>query len=100
MKTTENNKLIAEYMQFEQLKNNHYQCIINNETKILPPQSMLFNSDWNWLMEVVQEITTTTEFHTDYPKNSIFWDAYNQIDKTEIYNACIEFIKWYNEKRK
>lgn len=55
-----------------------------------------FQNDWNDLMFLVQKITTTTEFHADYPNNSVFWDAYNEIDETEIYNACVEFIKWYN----
>ena len=54
-----------------------------------------FQNDWNDLMFLVQEITTTTEFHTDYPDNSLFWDSYNQIDKEEIYNASLDFLKWY-----
>jgi len=58
-----------------------------------------FKSDWNDLMFIVQEITTTTEFHTDYPKNNLFWEAYNQIDKQEIYDACLEFLKWYNSQQ-
>jgi len=58
-----------------------------------------FKSDWNDLMFIVQEITTTTEFHTDYPKNNLFWEAYNQIDKQEIYGACLEFLKWYNSQQ-
>ena len=58
-----------------------------------------FKSDWNDLMFIVQEITTTTEFHTDYPNNNLFWDAYNQIDKQEIYDACLEFLKWYNSQQ-
>lgn len=59
-----------------------------------------FQNDWNDLIFLVQEITTTSSFHTDYPNNSIFWDAYAQIDKQEIYNVCLEFIKWYNEQNK
>ena len=65
-----------------------------------------YNTDWNRLMEVVEKIESigfTFETKKNWARitrkgeNIILrWEE----DKTKIeavYNACIEFIKWYNE---
>ena len=113
MKT--NNKIIAEFMGVKesQYKNEYemysvIECIEDeeNEKHFFKPDEMLFNSDWNWLMEVVEKIESigfTFETKKNWARitrkgeNIILrWEE----DKTKIeavYNACIEFIKWYNE---
>ena len=88
------------------------------------PTTHFYNSNWNWLMEVVEKIEslgyrTLTEnecFMITKSKLSSFdvrsKDDYNTIfsdnyeinhyggsKKENVYNACVEFIKWYNESK-
>lgn len=83
MNTTEKNKLINVFVHGAETPNHNR-----------------WHDDWNELMFLVQKITTTPEFQNDYPDNSIFWDAYNSIDKEETFEACIEFIEWFNNQKK
>ena len=99
------------------------------EVENLPPNSLNnlhFHSDWNWLMEVVEKIEQTTIKETygqfnekesnaivsvvienkfcQILSNGIYLNeiiSENEETKIEaVYNACIEFIKWYNEQNK
>ena len=83
-----NNKIIAEFMNWSDTGNKGIQ--------------------WDWLMEVVEKIESigfTFETKKNWARitrkgeNIILrWEE----DKTKIeavYNACIEFIKWYNENK-
>ncbi len=70
-----------------------------------------YDSDWNWLMKVVEKIENYNEF-TDvlFAPRGCAIDCYiengfsfsNDCDtKIEaVYNACVEFIKWYNLTKK
>ena len=100
-----NNKIIAEFMGAK----------LTKDLKIMYPvyegdssyvKNLKYHSDWNWLMEVVEKIESigfTFETKKNWARitrkgeNIILrWEE----DKTKIeavYNACIEFIKWYNE---
>ena len=91
---------------------------------LLAPSNLMFHSDWNWLMEVVEKIEslgyrTLTENECfmitknklssfdvrskdDY--STLFSDNYEinhygGSKKENVYNACVEFIKWYNEQK-
>ena len=99
------NKIIAEFMGAK----------LTKDLKIMYPvyegdssyvKNLKYHSDWNWLMEVVEKIESigfTFETKKNWARitrkgeNIILrWEE----DKTKIeavYNACIEFIKWYNE---
>ena len=123
--TTENNKIIAEFMSWD---SNESKTVFYEPTDEVQGidgftlENLPFDS-WNWLMEVVEKIEGL-EF---YPKNStcIGFDSFgieinkNRCDITRygdfthlllqgqgktrieaVYNACIEFIKWYNEQNK
>lgn len=150
MNTTENNKIIAEFMGLKKVKcvrnengkyydyraNKKFSCIKEQEIQIesengwgLVEQDFLFledlkfNSDWNWLMEVIEKIesleylnkNSTSEgfdsFGIEINKNRCDITQYGDFThhllqgngKTRIestYNACLEFIKWYNEQNK
>ena len=66
-----------------------------------------FHSDWNWLMQVVEKIESL-----DYNITIQYKNCYIDIDKDlqidtfskskieAVYNACVEFIKWYNKQNK
>ena len=56
-----------------------------------------FNSDWNWLMDVIIKIEDTTI--TGYvapgkPKITLI------TDKKLVYKQVVEFIEWFNEQQK
>ena len=91
---TENNKIIAKFMGATLTKD------------------LKYHLDWNWLMEVVEKIESIL------PDDSIITIEYKNcfipiLDDEEpftiegggktkieaVYNACLEFIKWYNENK-
>ena len=98
----ENNKLIAEFMGYEIQKDpterffGRYKSPIGVWHKEI---DLSFHHDWNWLMEVINKITTTEEFKDEYEFNQLFWETFNQLDIDEIYTQVISFIKWYNENK-
>ena len=91
MTTIEKNKLLAEFLGVQHQK-----------------MAMNFNSNWNLLMQVVEKIETHG-FTFDIKKNwscitrkgekiIIRWEEDN--NKIEaVYNACLQFIQWYNQNK-
>jgi hypothetical protein len=114
--TTENNKLIAEF-----LDNVFKVSTFKGELVIENIQSWKHYEDYdeiefdfNLLMQVVEKIEKEHEFNTklwynrtrkDYQMQLFYTDfekdiIVNSKSKIEaVYNACIEFIKWYNENK-
>lgn len=106
--TTENNKIIAKFMdyKFTTFKGIEY-CKpyghgLNCEDANLVEDLEQFSTDWNWLMEVVEKIEG---FKGN--KDVIHWSRNNwtifdlKLTESKIqatYNACLEFIKWYNDQ--
>ena len=121
----ENNKLIAEFMGvFDKILstgNIHswsdapfYYTTEDTREKVIKNISKYskYSKDWNWLMEVVEKIENLSKEGETYMfsitkfsarvtyKGSRIVDL--PIDNTKIeavYNACVEFIKWYNENK-
>ena len=82
-------------------------------TTTFSENELVFHNDWNWLMEVVEKIESldsgiyTLIFQQ---KSCLIWnndkgeelEFFNGSFKGEtkieaVYNACVEFVKWYNE---
>lgn len=131
MNTTENNKLIAEFLGYEfidgDFKVPHADKTNNSDFKewcptywdndldsggyLVVPCNLMFHLDWNWLMEVVEKIESL-EYNVEFSKNHCIIIAeiekvdskritkYSEIKIKAVYNACVEFIKWYNEQNK
>jgi len=106
MNTTENNKLIAEFMGATIVEADIY---LNGDE--YTKYDLKFHSDWNWLMEVVEKIeslgysvNTSSSMVYINGDNGIIKKPINigfKITKIEaVYNACITFIEWYNEQNK
>jgi hypothetical protein len=101
MNNIENNKLIAEFMGFE-LQTNPNEKWFNQwftkETLNKPYHNRIeilhFDTDWNWLMEVIETILNICAENDDLEKYAVITDNIPYIQPT--YNACIEFIKKYN----
>jgi hypothetical protein len=109
MKTAENNKLIAEFMGFK-LQDNpnerfYNKWIINSNAYggRYSFEDFYFDTDWNWLMEVVDKIYQTDLYYDKYIDfNSSMIDSGKIKLSTNIqnvYNQVVEFIKWYNEQQ-
>ena len=104
-----NNKIIAEFMG----------ATLTKDLQIMYPvyegdssyvKDLKYHLDWNWLMEVVEKIESllpddsfvTIEYKSCwipiYDDEQPFGIECREETKTQaVYNACIEFIKWYNE---
>jgi hypothetical protein len=92
-----NNKLIAEFLGI-QIEEGQERIYINGlGTELI---EYTFNTDWNWLMKAVEKCLTKLDTYnvtTNEHYNNIH-DSLWSINITEVYNAVVEFIKWYNEQ--
>ena len=96
----ENNKLIAEFMGFQPTSLGWFdneEHLINVE-KDNTFDDLKFHKDWNWLMEVAEKCLTVNVDVEPINHYFIINDALLTININEVYNACVEFIKWYNNK--
>ena len=110
----ENNKLIAEFMGLSYCKKYLYEGWYKNHEhnhRLCDFNGLKYHSDWNWLMEVVEKIERLgyvfeikiTGCRINQIENGSIIVLRWEEDKTKIeavYNACLEFIKWYNEQNK
>jgi hypothetical protein len=92
----ENNELIAKFLGYTQPHPDYPNSTYWYKEGEEPLALLLFNSDWNWLMLVVQKIDKVCgiDLHE--------WDEHinNALCSKSLsltYNACIDFIKWYNQ---
>ena len=113
MDTIEKNKIIAEFMGYK--KNTPSKDFFQHPTeknRYDRIEFLSYNSNWNWLMEVVEKIESllpddsfVTIEHKScwipiYDDEQPFGiECREETKKQAVYNACIEFIKWYNENK-
>jgi hypothetical protein len=93
------NKLIAEFMGLVEssIPNKYWTEKSSEGFGIGQLTELKFDTDWNWLMQVVEKIFETADLDNDYLTDlmNVLWDVPN---KEAVYNACVEFVKWYNNK--
>jgi hypothetical protein len=115
----ENNRLIAEFIGkvpyinkdgiYEYMVAENAPIISTNVEDIWDWLDFRFNYDWNDLMEVVEKIEDLNfsieinkQEKNDYQclvvKKNILIQEFSNTKIEAVYNACVEFIKWYNEK--
>lgn len=119
--TTENNKLLAEFLGWRSAKGiynkegRYYDFILPNTIELrcegeeyycsdcgrcdysktlILNEDLIFHKDWNWLLLVVEKIANTKGF---YSVENDLKDLKITSDIQIVYNACVEFVKWYNE---
>lgn len=101
-----NNELLAEFLGIEMTTDGISQLYYTEDRSLR--QIPKFQTDWNWLMQVVEKIEGLN-FAIKVVVNEalIFCEDWQSLDyiyareKTKIkavYNACVEFIKWYNNE--
>lgn len=117
MNRAESNRLIAEFMGGKIDDTFIYFDKTNNkfEDDTLHVSDLLFDSDWNWLMEVVEKIESivleevndtsfnvtigATRYCVIQDNNGgmlkVIGEGKTKIEST--YKAVVEFIKWYNQ---
>lgn len=104
MNATENNKIIADFM-----ANKKGQIIYVKHLNAWFDDSMgyKYDKDYNWLMEVVDKIESLGCFIqidsicVTISKEDINILTVNNRSRIKaVYNACLDFIKWYNEQQK
>jgi hypothetical protein len=116
-----NNELIAEFMGLvkSSIDNLYFTKKSLEGFGIGQLTELKYNTDWNWLMEVVEKIENIISdgivfnVFIDKNKTHVFYAPANYSNEewfsnlflhegdTKIkntYNACIELIKWYNEQ--
>jgi hypothetical protein len=104
MKTIENNKLIAEFMcikyiyddkYIENIKEMRANGVMFEQGYML--SELKYDTDWNWLMSVVEKIL---DISLELDSMEMYYNITDSIPYiNSTYNACIEFIKWYNENK-
>ena len=109
MKTTEGNKLIAEFMglkpesdsdnRYFDCPNRLYEYDIDHYkiSNTCTPERMIYHKSWDWLMPVVEKISMTG--YLGGIKYALF-DALGNANLEAAYKEIVSYIKWYNEKMK
>jgi hypothetical protein len=107
MNTTESNKLLAEFLGMELTTDGISQLYYTEDRSLR--QIPKFQTDWNWLMQVVQKIEslgndiliTTNYIQIGFDEGEQFIVVEEVNVKIEaVYQAVLEFVNWYNEQKK
>lgn len=111
---TENNKIIAEFMEY--IKHTQTKAYLTTDG-YFHEKDLKFNSDWNWLMEVVQKIKTVgylvyfdlqfigCEISVIDIDGSVIFSTYPKKNTQEkqlidcVYISVLNFIEWYNSQQ-
>lgn len=92
----EENKLIAEFMGLIESSIDKKYWTEKTKEGIGKGElvELKYHKSWDWLMPVVEKIE---QVHEGVPQELIKLSLFSTID--EVYNAIIEFIKWYNKNK-
>ena len=112
-KQIEGNRIIAEFMGLtpESTTDNRYHNTPNRFYKYdtdhwkvsntCRPETMQYHISWDWLMMAVIKIEENLEYNVEINHNNCtithFETVFGQTKIEAVYNAVIEFIKWFNE---
>ncbi len=115
MKTTENNKLLADFLVENEgglikLRENVYSTLdeFDMPDDDLISSDLKFNTDWNWLMQVVEKINNTGRFEVVIKYGFCYiTDGLGELTLSfpekntmyAVYKAVVEFVKWYNQTK-
>ena len=94
----------------------NYKFIAYDNIKVcMHPNRLNYHTDWNWLMQVVEkveslednrflfQISTRQGFYAEirerFSYETKIEDAYGKTRIESVYNACVSFVKWYNNQK-
>ena len=90
----ENNKLIAEFMEYPKHKIDFVGKRLNFENS----KHNTYHIDWNWLMKLIEKILNVS---LELDSMEMYYNITDSIpDIVKTYGKSVEFIKWYNEQNK
>jgi len=91
-----NNKLIAEFMGYEQYKFRSYTMFVFEEDNHRTEIDLHYHSSWDWLMPVVEKIYS---LELDIELVLVVRDNLAEANIEDTYQAVVEFINWHNENK-
>lgn len=94
----EDNKLIAEFMGYSQPHPDYPTSTYWYKEGEAPLTILLFDTDWNWLMPVVEKILNISLELDSMEAYYNITDSVPNIEQT--HEAVVEFIKWYDNQNK
>ena len=107
MTTLNENKMIAEFMGYNlEVVNDEVYFTLDDMLETLSDEELHYHTDWNWLIGVVDKIESLgydVQIILDYC--TITNGDYSEITQIggnkihNVYNACVEFIKWYTHTK-
>ena len=110
MTTRESNKLLAEFLGYTQPHPDYPHTTYWYKKDEAPLTMLSFDTDWNWLVEVVEKIENYNDSATLFiiederchvnTQNGFEIDSVGHTKIEAVYNACVEFVKWYNNQNK
>jgi len=65
--------------------------------------TLKYDTDWNWLMPVLRNCLNGEAEHNDKIAKetiNVMYECLCDQNISGVYNACVEFIKWYNLNNK
>ena len=86
----EDNKLIAEFMGYESYKFRGYTMFVYEENNHRADVDLHYHTSWDWLMPVVNKCMQTGDNTDEW---DALYDALSTVNKTNIQEAVVEFIK-------
>ena len=98
MKTTEKNKLIAEFMGLKFNKGTFYNMgyDVFSNGNLYGKHELKYHKYWDWLMPVVQKIKDTPTYGST---DGVDFVLTCDLTKENLYESVVEFIKYYNEEK-
>lgn len=120
MKTVKNNKLIMKFLGAKTVPEDSLNPLILKwscpkfllaHNKFLSQNELKFDSDWNWLMPVLEKIQSLG-YSINRSSSMVYINGDNGIvvppinvyiesgtsEKKAVYDVCLSFIKWYNKQ--
>ena len=112
MKTTEGNKLIAEFMGFKENSTTSVTVLYNEVScEVLDETKLSYHTSWDWLMPVVEKIEQIgasviigrmfckIEYKDPLNKKHFDIEIASGVKINAVNGAINEFIKWYNKNK-
>jgi len=93
---TENNILIAKFMNNIDPSTNEYYRMVFNSGDFHKLDDLSFHDSWDWLMPVIEKCYQIEVYDSNNLIGDITCGLMNT-DITETYKACVEIIKYSNK---
>ena len=99
MKTSEKNKVIANFMGQEILEGKKYAEFVGcpeDELENMPRNNLLYHRSWNWLIPVAQKIINEYHTYVFFGATKVI-KAGGEFDMKKLHEAVVNFIIKINE---